>query len=236
MRTLEREVQSERLRFIRLSALAGMAAPVFFVAAFTLEGWFRPGYDPKSMFVSELSIGPGGWLQMVNFIITGALVFFFARGLPLPFADQKRVGVVSVLLQLIGLSLLMSGPFVTDPAALFNQHTVRGLIHGIFGAVVFSLAPVTCFFAFRLFRGSAQWRAGALWTLLVCLFLVVGIGLLKVSQFPQSDLYAWKGLIQRAILIVFLGWLFAFAERLFRSPAPERRRADAGQLPGTPLD
>ncbi|ULH15865.1 DUF998 domain-containing protein [Deinococcus sp. KNUC1210] len=214
------------LNRIRRAAVAGLLAPVIFVTVFVVLGWWQPNYDPNSMFVSELSRGPLGWLQDVNFIITGTLIFssarfYSARGLNLPAADRSRVHVVSVLLQIIGLCLIGSGLFTTDPASLFNQHTVRGLIHGIFGAVVFSLAPVICFLMYRLFRRSAQWRAWAFWTLLVCCLLVGTVGFLKASQFPQSELYAWKGLIQRIFLLTFMAWLFGLWLAVSRAPSDE---------------
>ncbi|MBA3907422.1 MAG: DUF998 domain-containing protein, partial [Pseudonocardiales bacterium] len=80
-----RDVATDRLerrpRRFRLAAAAGMAAPVLFVAVFTVEGSLRQGYDPLSMFVSELSAGPRGWVQIVNFVVTGGLVVAFGRAL-----------------------------------------------------------------------------------------------------------------------------------------------------------
>ena len=196
-----------------------MLAPVVFVGTFALEGWLRPGYNPASMFVSELSLGPRGWVQITSFIVTGALVLMFARGVRLVFAGSRASRVGGLCLNIIGVSLIASGPFVTDRAALFNQVSVHGLIHGIFGALVFSLAPVSCFIYFGRFRHTAQWRSLAPWTLLAGLMLVIGIGFLKASQVSANELFAWKGLIQRAVLIVFMAWLFAFAARMFRNSA-----------------
>ena len=68
-----------------------MTAPVLFVAVFALEGRLCPGYHPSSMFVSELSLGPRGWIQIVNFLVTGALVFAFGCGL----AARFRSGTAS---------------------------------------------------------------------------------------------------------------------------------------------
>ena len=93
-------------RRLGLAAVAGMTAPVLFVAVFTVEGWRRPGYSPLSMFVSELSLGPDGGVQIANFLVTGALVFVFGRGL----AAYSRHGAASragsVFLQIIGISLM----------------------------------------------------------------------------------------------------------------------------------
>ena len=56
-----------------------MVGPVPFVLIFTVDGALRRGYDPASMFVAELSIRPGGWLQQVNFV-PGVMIGVFATG------------------------------------------------------------------------------------------------------------------------------------------------------------
>lgn len=91
---------------------------------------------------------------------------------------------------------------------MFDQVSVHGIIHGIFGAVVFSLAPVTCFVFHRRMRTDPALQALAPWTLAAGILLVVGIVLLKVSQLP-GGLFPYKGLVQRAVLLVFMTWLLA---------------------------
>jgi Protein of unknown function (DUF998) len=192
-----------------------MAAAVFFVGVFSVDGWNRIGYDPLSMFVSELSLGAHGWVQIVNFLVTGALVVAFGRGLAVHFGSGPASRAGPLLVQIIGISLMASGPFTTDPSALFDQVSVHGLVHGVFGAVVFSLAPISCFVFYRRFHRDPIWRALAGWTLAVGVALVVGIVVLKISQLPASGLFDWKGLVQRAVLVTFFAWLFAFAARLW---------------------
>ena len=199
---------------LRLAAAAGVTTPVLFVAVFLVEGWVRPGYQPSSMFVSELSLGPRGWVQIVNFLLSGGLLIGFARTA----APYLRGGIAGtagpVLLQIIGLSLMASGPFVTDSSALFDQRTVHGLIHGVFGAVVFSLMPVSCLVFYRRFRRDPAWRRLVAWTLAVALALIVGIGLLKMAQQPGSVLFPWRGLVQRTVLITFMSWVLTVAAHL----------------------
>ena len=214
-----RGAAAERRR-VKLGATAGMTAAVLFVAVFTLEGWRRPGYHPRSMFVSELSLGPFGWIQILNFVITGVLILAFGRGLAAHLRDGTASRAGPVLVQIVGLSLLASGPVRTDPSTMFSQTSPHGIIHGLFGAVVFALAPVSCFVFYRRFRSDPAWRRLAGWTLAAGIVLTLGIVLLKISQQPQAELFEWKGLVQRVILVTFMTWLFALAAGAYRQATP----------------
>lgn len=218
--------------YVCLATTAGIIGPVLFVTVFTVEGWSRSDYHPRSMFVSELSLGPDGWVQIVNFVISGALLVVFGRALAPSLRSRPAGGAGPLLLQIIGLSLMASGPFVTDPSALFDQHSIHGVIHGVFGAVVFSLAPVTCFVFYRRFRRDPAWRGFAAWTLAVGVVLVLGLGLLKVAQQPGSALFAWKGLVQRVVLVGFMGWVFTVAALLPRSVRPRCDTRGVHRAPG----
>src|SRR5919202_1033509 len=45
----------------------GMAGPVVFLVVATLLGLFQPGYDMAASAISELALGPLGWVQTANF-------------------------------------------------------------------------------------------------------------------------------------------------------------------------
>lgn len=199
---------------MELAAVAGMVCPVLFVTVFTVYGWLCPGYSPTSMFVSELSLGPYGWVQMLNFVLTGALMVVFGRGLAVHFTTGAASRAGPVLVQCMGVSLMVSGLFATDPSAMFDQASAHGVVHGIFGAIFFTLAPVSCFVFYRRFRSDRPWRPLAAWTLAAGIILTLGIGVLKFSQQPGGVLFDWKGLVQRVILIAFMAWIFAVASRL----------------------
>ncbi|HEX9086286.1 MAG TPA: DUF998 domain-containing protein [Arthrobacter sp.] len=187
---------------------------MIFVSVFTVYGWLCPGYSPTLMFVSELSLGPYGWVQMLNFGLTGALVLVFGRGLAAHFVSGMASRTGPVLVQGMGVSLIASGLFTTDPSAMFGQATAHGVVHGIFGALFFTLAPVSCFVFFRRFHSDRAWRPLAGWTLAAGVVLAAGIIQLKISQQPGSGLFEWKGLLQRVILATIMTWIFAVASRL----------------------
>ena len=154
-----------RRRRVGLAAVAGMVGSVLFVSVFTVYGWLCPGYSPTRMFVSELSLGTYGWVQMLNFVLTGALLLVFGRGLAAHFSTGAASRAGPVLVQCMGVSLMVSGLFATDPSAMFDQVSAHGVVHGIFGAIFFTLAPVSCFVFYRRFRSDRTWRPMAGWTL-----------------------------------------------------------------------
>ena len=193
-----------------------MTGPALFVTVFTVEGWRRAGYLPLGMFVSELSLGPAGWVQITSFLVTGALVVVLGRGLGAYAGRGGTSRAGAVLLQVIGVSLMVSGPFTTDPSAAGGPVTPHGVVHGLFGAVVFTLAPVSCFVFYRRFRRDPTWRPLAAWTLAAGVVLTLGIGVLRFSQVPEAGLFGYKGLVQRVVLVTFMTWIFAVAARLHR--------------------
>ena len=149
------------------------------------------------MFVSELSLGPFGWVQILNFVLTGTLMLAFGRGLAAHFSTGAASRAGPVLVQILGASLIVSGPFTTDPSAMFEQASISGVVHGVFGALVFTFAPLICFVFYRRFRSDALWHPMAGWTLAAGVVLTLGVVLLKISQQPESGLFEWKGLVQR---------------------------------------
>jgi uncharacterized membrane protein len=203
-----------------LAGWAGMIGSALFVTVFTLEGWLRPGYDPRGTFISELSIGPRGWIQIVNFIILGALFLVFTWGVAAEFREGKASKAGPILLAIIGISFLVSGPLVTDPATTpRDQMSLHGMLHGIFGALVFSLSPISCFVFWRRFRQEAKWQPLQWWTLLIGIITTAAVILLSASTKTQvipNALTPWNGLIQRMVIIPYLIWIFTFAFALHR--------------------
>jgi hypothetical protein len=228
---------SRSSRRTKLAALAGMIAPLLFIATFTVEGWLRQGYDARRMFISALSLGPRGWIQILNFLFLGVAFFAFSRGVAAAFREGKASRAGHVLLTIIAFAFFASGPFVMDPmGTVREQMTAHGVLHSIFGAIVFSLAPVTCYVFWRRFRSDESWRSLRAWTLVAGVVITLAVVLLRIGTprppAPGNVLTGWIGLIQRTALITFLAWIFTFARVLYRAPAIRDRPGASGQNPG----
>ena len=208
-------MKNETSKTLMLGAWSGMIGSALFVAVFLLEGWIRPGYNPLAEYVSALALGGRGWVQIVNFILFGALLFGFSRAVAAEFPNGKASRWGLILLTSIAAGYFFSGPFVMDPASTpLAEATLHGTLHGILGAIVFVMMPITIFVFWRRFHADPKWQFLQGWTLVLCIICAaVDIYFSIVSKIPilltlQSP---WIGLIQRGVIVPFMVWVFVFA-------------------------
>src|SRR5215469_6410512 len=64
---------------VGLVSCGGIGA-LLFTVTYVLEGVTRPGYDAGKQPISTLSLGLGGWVQQVNFVVFGVLLLLAAVG------------------------------------------------------------------------------------------------------------------------------------------------------------
>ncbi len=204
----------------QLAAWAGMIGPALFVVVFTLEGWLRPGYKPLKMYISALSLGPRGWIQIANFIMLGALLALFTWGVAIEFPTGKASRGGIILFLIMAILFMISGPFVMDPTGTpQNQMSVHGLIHGLSGGIIFLLMPISIFVFLRRFRVDPNWQSLQWWTLLLGIIEAVAVLIFTItSKAPdlQEAIAGWAGLIQRTALVPFMVWVFIFAWGLLK--------------------
>lgn len=209
-----------------LGAIAGIAAPVLFVAVFTIEGWLRPDYDARRMFVSELALGPRGFVQIANFVAAGMLTMLFARGVATEF-PAARAAILA--LYLIGIGLVGAGAFVMDPLMTpVRELSWHAILHRVFGAPVLYGMPISAFLFARQFSRDPRWRPLVPWTVAMGIVtIVMTFVLLIVVALQRTGVTTnlWGGAIQRTHHIVYFVWQAAVAVRLLRPRATPAQAA-----------
>ena len=197
--------------------VAGAVAPVLFVGTFLVLGVTRAGYDPSRHFVSQLSTGDGGWIQIANFIVSGALLALGAIGLRRSGGDL----VVPALIAAVGVGMILAGVFVADagggyPPGNFGplEPTVHGRIHEVVSLVVFlALGAAACVTAWSS-RASPVWSAYSLVS-----------GVTSVGFFAATIVLSMRddgsvGLLQRVSIIAGFAWLTTVFLRARRITEP----------------
>lgn len=202
---------------LRLLLTCGVVGPLFFIVAFLIEGATRPGYNAWHHFVSSLSQGEQGWMQIANFLICGMLVLCFAIGLRRVLYPGKASTWGPLLLGIFGLCLVGAGLFVTDPLLGYppgapSTSTLHGALHMLLSLVVFISLPAACFVLARRFAGNPAWRGWFSYSLATGILVLVFFVITDVVA--SSNLDAPAGLFQRLTILIGWLWVALFAFRL----------------------
>lgn len=201
-----------------LSALAAMGifGPIVFTIGFVAQGLYRPEYNPIVQQISDLTAGPSGWVQQVNFVVFGLLLIAFAVGLH-RVGRGAALGVVGpALVVWNGMELVVAGVFPLRENAAGLIYDPLG-VHSVNGTIFFLSMGVVLIVLSRWFARDARWHGLAAYTLasgIVLFVMVVCNGFL--AEMAQAPLHPWLGLIQRAILAVWFPCLIVLALRLRR--------------------
>jgi hypothetical membrane protein len=195
----------------RFLSACGAAGATLFITVFLVDGFAHENYSPLRNTVSELAIGPGGWIQIANFVVTGCLMTAFAVGLHRTMSrgherapvTGDRAGWAPRLIALYGLSLIVVGVFVSDPVA-GQTTTTHGNIHLLVSLVVFGALTAACFVLGRRLP-ERGWRvySRAVGVAVPVLFIAMGAG-------PP----AYSGLLQRFAILAGWTWIAAVSVRM----------------------
>jgi hypothetical membrane protein len=148
----------------RVLLWAGVFGPVLFVIVVLVAGALVPDYDPVHHFVSLLAIGQNGWLQTLNFVISGALIAGFGLALARAWPSDRVGRTASIAIGVGGAGLILAGFLPTDPGQGFPPGAPAGLptetswhaaIHYL-GALLFFLGIP----AAEALIGRRAWRNG----------------------------------------------------------------------------
>jgi len=197
----------------KVGAFAGMVGPILFGAIlvvltmvqydFMVEIRWRPIGDPAGAWPSGLALGAYGWMQIVNFVVSGLLLMLLAVGLHIG-VDGRGSWVGPGLLLMAGAAMALMG-FETDPIFREGPRTLHGWIHDLaFALFILALLP-SFFFLWQRFRKaapSAPWRNHARYT------LATGVIAALLISLPSVAYYLF--------VVVVLAWMEVTAIRLWR--------------------
>lgn len=240
---------SRQQRVIRYGLWAGAVGPVFFVVVFSLDGLLTPGYDAMREVISFLELSPNGWIQRLNFILTGGSFILF--GIAFYIWIRRRSGsawraITTAWIALSGIGLIMAGLFLPDPPGT-TALTVQGSLHAIAFTVIFLALGLACLFVgakFIVTRGSRIFGGYSLvagiWPIFAALgsfySSFVAANASSTAFTASSSQLAIGGLLNRIFVVVAFAWYVVLAIRLLKQsggarnvptslPRPEKQRA-----------
>jgi len=198
----------------------GAVAGPFYVTVVLGQALLRPGFDLAHDDASLLSNGGLGWIQIANFLLTGAMVIACAVGVRRALGGGAKAGTWGpLLLGLFGLGMIGAGVFVADPMSGFPPGTpagrpesisLHGTLHIVSAGIGFLGLAGACFVIGQRFAGERRPAWAWFSRLTGVLFLLGFAGLASGSASAIVVLAFW------AVMLLAWGWLAAVAVNLYR--------------------
>jgi hypothetical protein len=216
-----------RVEYVRLRRAVRVTA-VFLIAVVT-QGAARPDYDAWHQSISALSLGTGGWIQDLLFLVLGTALVSTAPS----WRRILRGGIgqwsYPVLMAFTGASLIAAAWWPQDPAPGYDPEqlgralpTATGLLHlTAAGIGAFSSIAAMLVMAARFARLDG-WEAWARPTRLAAGLTALSVVVYAVWSVQPTGL---AGTFERLVVIVPGVWGYAVIRRLgegapFVMPSP----------------
>ena len=191
-----------------------IAGPLYIILGL-VQMAIRPGFDITRHSLSLLANGDLGWIQTLNFLVTGILLIAGAVGVKRALQSGPGSRWAPRMLGLYGLGLIGASIFSADPALGFppgtplenNPISWHGLMHFVVGTIGFIGFIAACFIFARRFR-ALQRPAWAWYSLITgILFLASFVGIASGSKGPVSLVFA-------IAVVLGFAWISASLSRL----------------------
>lgn len=196
----------------------GTLGSLLFATVYLIEGATRPGYSPLQQAISALSLGPGGWVQQVNFVVFGMITVWTAFAWRAFLKGGTSAIWYPILRGLEGLALIVDGFFSQDPAgyplgqAIPTTPTMHAAIHQIFAFVSITAIAVGFFVLARRYAREPGWRWWATYCVVSGILTIVLIATFGALNGQHSEI---AGLFERLATSVGTIWGIIFFIRLW---------------------
>ena len=190
-------------RSLLILLTCGVAGTALFPIIYVLEGATRPGYDAWRQTISALTLGPGGWIQQLDFALCGVSVLWMA------FVWRKilKGGVCATWYPIIrgieGLGLIAIAILTQDP------------LHTVFLVVIVNAMCFGLFVVARRFWKQPLWRGWATFSVACGLWPMIVMPIFGVALNTHGVLSGYAGLFERLATNADTIWSLVLVARLW---------------------
>ena len=204
----------------------GVIAGPFYLVVSLAQALTRDGFDLTRHAWSLLANGDLGWIQIINFTLTGAMLVAFAVGMDRALAGGRGGRWAPRLIGAFGVGMALSAlVFRADPAQGFPpgapeqpQLTWHGALHYPVAGIAFLSLVVACFVLASRFVAEGR-RGLAVFSRVAGLVFLVGFAGLSASAGAS-----WSVVGFIVALVVVFAWISTVAVHYYHRAGEDTNR------------
>jgi len=201
----------------RIAAAIALAGMLAFLATGIAAQCLRPDLDWVRVPNSFYLIGPWGGVVRAGYYAMALALVLFGVDAYRTLAPTARSAAPLLLFIAGGAALALTALATTDT---WNRPpTLHGYVHGVAAQAAFLCTTTAMLLQAWRLRGDARWRR---WFRSALAYAALCFVLLWVQAFWRA---LPRGLSQKVLIVLILGWLMAAAWRLLRGPGRDGVRA-----------
>ena len=192
----------------------------FFMLAAAVQGAKRPGYDSWHQAVSALSLGPGGWVQGINFILLGLALLGTVSTWRRILAGGRGARAYPLLTAITGVSFVVVAFVPQDPAPGYDPvqlaltaPTAVGLLHLALAGVAAGCSVAGLFVMANRFSADPRWRGWASYTRVMAALMIMSVAIYGVWSTTATG---FAGTFERLAILIPSVWGLTFVRRLWQ--------------------
>jgi hypothetical protein len=199
--------------WIRTGAVAGVAGPAAFTAAWVTASLLQAGHSAAEVQISGLAAPDARdpWIMIAGFVALGGCSAGFGTALQHALGGSGRAGPGPRLIQAAGLLTVAAGLLRRDQMLLTAPagESWHNHAHDAVSALIYVALIAVPLLLARRFRGDRRWAA-----LRLPLTVATGATAAVLAVFFSPAIPAWDGVLQRIAVTLPLAALGAVAVRL----------------------
>jgi hypothetical membrane protein len=213
------QIKNKKSKWLRFSLWCGVYAGPLFAVILLMQPLLKPGFDAIRHPGSSLALGPYGWVQSCNFLLTGILLLLFALGLRRIMHRGNSFKKSWAFIAYWAIGLIGAGLFTSDPVNgyplgtpnITAQPTLHGTLHDLLSVPAFILTALSfCFLFSRWFARQGK-KVLAIYTVISGVIALATFSMAAAAFGGVTLFLPYGGLLERIAAFVILGWFTVVA-------------------------
>jgi len=202
-----------------LAIICIIGVVIFWVILFIAQS-LTPGYNPISQSLSDLALGPYGWLQTIAFFLLALVAISLGFGFYYGMYKKRGLRAVAVLFGAMAFGEIISGIFKVD--LVKTPLSIYALVHQVGASITAIAFPAAAFVLLPSLKSDPQWKGLVNYTIAVAVSMLA-LEIAREVLLLTIWLNPWFGLYEKGLLLNSLVWIEVMAIHLLRATGTRKQ-------------